>query len=165
MLRILGSLARQEGPEQMQGQRQRFLHRTSRNIARANLDGSNPETIVHLYENPIFPYNLALDLETDKLYAAGGGGILVADLDGTILGTLFFGELFATGIAIDHSCGDGKVDPGEECDDGNNLPGDGCEPDCTETPQVPAASPGGAIVTALLLLISGSILLLRRARV
>ena len=28
-------------------------------------------------------------------------------------------------------CGNGKVDPGEQCDDGNNVNGDGCEADCT----------------------------------
>ncbi|MCA9607106.1 MAG: VCBS repeat-containing protein [Myxococcales bacterium] len=30
-------------------------------------------------------------------------------------------------------CGDGVVDPGEECDDGNDVAGDGCEPDCRVT--------------------------------
>lgn len=29
-----------------------------------------------------------------------------------------------------HRCGDGKKDPGEECDDGNNASTDGCSPDC-----------------------------------
>ncbi len=28
-------------------------------------------------------------------------------------------------------CGDGVLDPGEECDDGNLVSGDGCEPTCT----------------------------------
>lgn len=27
-------------------------------------------------------------------------------------------------------CGDGKVDPGEQCDDGNAIKGDGCSPRC-----------------------------------
>ncbi|HLK11491.1 MAG TPA: myxococcus cysteine-rich repeat containing protein [Candidatus Binatia bacterium] len=31
-------------------------------------------------------------------------------------------------------CGDGVVDPGEQCDDGNPVSGDGCEPDCTSSP-------------------------------
>ncbi len=31
-------------------------------------------------------------------------------------------------------CGDGIVEPGEQCDDGNTTPGDGCEIDCTPTP-------------------------------
>jgi len=29
------------------------------------------------------------------------------------------------------ACGDGKVDPGEQCDDGNTTNGDGCENNCT----------------------------------
>src|SRR5262245_1623991 len=32
-------------------------------------------------------------------------------------------------------CGNGVVDPGEECDDGNTTGGDGCSSECTnETP-------------------------------
>ena len=30
-------------------------------------------------------------------------------------------------------CGDGVLDPGEECDDGNTAGGDRCRPDCTDT--------------------------------
>jgi len=30
-------------------------------------------------------------------------------------------------------CGNGIVEPPEQCDDGNLVPGDGCEPDCTKT--------------------------------
>ena len=29
------------------------------------------------------------------------------------------------------SCGDGTVDPDEQCDDGDNIDGDGCDTDCT----------------------------------
>lgn len=29
-----------------------------------------------------------------------------------------------------YRCGNGLVEPGEECDDGNPFPGDGCSPDC-----------------------------------
>ncbi|MCA9660244.1 MAG: choice-of-anchor L domain-containing protein [Myxococcales bacterium] len=32
-------------------------------------------------------------------------------------------------------CGDGQLDPGEQCDDGNNEDGDGCEADCTLPPE------------------------------
>lgn len=32
-------------------------------------------------------------------------------------------------------CGDGYLDPGEECDDGNFLPNDGCSPDCRREPR------------------------------
>ena len=31
-------------------------------------------------------------------------------------------------------CGNGTLDPGEQCDDGNMAGGDGCENDCTTTP-------------------------------
>lgn len=31
------------------------------------------------------------------------------------------------------ACGDGAVDPGEECDDGNVVSGDGCDGNCTPT--------------------------------
>lgn len=31
---------------------------------------------------------------------------------------------------VDPLCGDGRLDPGEECDDGNNGPYDGCSPRC-----------------------------------
>ncbi|MBZ5711117.1 DUF4215 domain-containing protein [Nannocystis pusilla] len=31
-------------------------------------------------------------------------------------------------------CGDGDLNPGEQCDDGNDVAGDGCENNCTTTP-------------------------------
>jgi cysteine-rich repeat protein len=41
------------------------------------------------------------------------------------------------GIEVDSPdgvlCGNGTVDPGEDCDDGNDAAGDGCEPDCRWT--------------------------------
>ena len=36
-------------------------------------------------------------------------------------------------IEADGGCGDGIVDPGEECDDANMVSGDGCDADCTTT--------------------------------
>ncbi|MCD6355842.1 MAG: hypothetical protein J7L66_01045, partial [Anaerolineaceae bacterium] len=35
---------------------------------------------------------------------------------------------------VDPECGDGNLDPGEQCDDGNNLDGDGCSATCTIEP-------------------------------
>ncbi|UCC29837.1 MAG: DUF4215 domain-containing protein [Phycisphaerales bacterium] len=35
-------------------------------------------------------------------------------------------------IQLAPSCGDGHVDPGEECDDGNTVDGDGCSANCQE---------------------------------
>jgi uncharacterized repeat protein (TIGR03806 family) len=41
-------------------------------------------------------------------------------------------EVFAETTPI--TCGDGTLDPDEECDDGNNANGDGCAADCTLEP-------------------------------
>jgi cysteine-rich repeat protein len=41
---------------------------------------------------------------------------------------LCFDGLCQTNNAV---CGNGLVEPGEQCDDGNPMPNDGCEPDCT----------------------------------
>ncbi len=37
-------------------------------------------------------------------------------------------------VCQSNACGNGIVDPGEQCDDGNQLDGDGCESDCRPTP-------------------------------
>jgi cysteine-rich repeat protein len=37
-------------------------------------------------------------------------------------------------------CGDGILDPGEQCDDGNTIPGDGCNGLC----QVEVSATGGS---------------------
>jgi cysteine-rich repeat protein len=47
------------------------------------------------------------------------------------------------------SCGDGKVETGEECDDGNATPADGCENDCKQS-KVMRLTGGGAHTCALL---------------
>jgi cysteine-rich repeat protein len=45
------------------------------------------------------------------------------------------GNLGSPGVVNDAcvtiSCGDGALQPGEQCDDENDIEGDGCEPDCT----------------------------------
>jgi cysteine-rich repeat protein len=40
-------------------------------------------------------------------------------------------------------CGNGKVEPGEQCDDGNEIHGDGCSCECTYDP--PPGTPPGPI--------------------
>ena len=40
-------------------------------------------------------------------------------------------------IQLAPSCGDGHVDPGEECDDGNTVDGDGCSATCQEEGTIP----------------------------
>jgi uncharacterized repeat protein (TIGR01451 family) len=46
-----------------------------------------------------------------------------------------FSNLVETTVLADcdgaPECGDGVLDPGEECDDGNNVDGDGCSANCT----------------------------------
>jgi cysteine-rich repeat protein len=39
-------------------------------------------------------------------------------------------------------CGDGILDPGEECDDGNNINGDGCDENCTVEDEGEGCTPG-----------------------
>jgi cysteine-rich repeat protein len=51
-------------------------------------------------------------------------------------------------------CGDGNLDPGEECDDGNFLDGDGCASDCTLEQDVPTTT--GIGVALMVLLLGGS---------
>jgi cysteine-rich repeat protein len=58
-------------------------------------------------------------------------------------------------------CGNGALDPGEECDDGNNVSGDGCEPDCTYTPGTTGTcnivnEPGSLLVYPLIDNINGN---------
>jgi len=46
-------------------------------------------------------------------------------------------------------CGNGKLDPGEQCDDGNNTPLDGCSPTCkNETPTACTSITGSALLAA-----------------
>lgn len=40
-------------------------------------------------------------------------------------------------IQLAPSCGDGHVDPGEECDDGNTVDGDGCSANCQDESTIP----------------------------
>jgi cysteine-rich repeat protein len=58
-------------------------------------------------------------------------------------------------------CGNGSIDPGEECDDGNNIDGDGCAFDCTAEQDVPATT-GLGLVLLVLALGGGATLALRR---
>jgi cysteine-rich repeat protein len=45
-------------------------------------------------------------------------------------GVSFEGDAKGDIGAVEPFCGDGILDPGEECDDGNQLPDDGCSPTC-----------------------------------
>ncbi|UCC31887.1 MAG: DUF1565 domain-containing protein, partial [Phycisphaerales bacterium] len=51
-------------------------------------------------------------------------------------------------------CGNGVVDPGEQCDDGNTQPGDGCDATCQIEPEViRTTSEWGLIILGLVLLV------------
>jgi cysteine-rich repeat protein len=62
------------------------------------------------------------------------------------------------------SCGNGELDPGEECDDGNNEDGDGCASDCTLDEPVPAVSYRGMLTLVVLLVTISTAVMLRRRR-
>ena len=81
------------------------------------------------------------------------GKIQRANLDGTNVEDLVTDLNTPLGIALElPSCGDGVLDPGEECDDGNNDDGDGCAADCTvEVPGTPATTGIGTILLVLAL--------------
>jgi cysteine-rich repeat protein len=63
------------------------------------------------------------------------------------------------GPALPPACGDGRVDPGEECDDGNRLNGDECDWECRTgpgdfdypdpDPSVPPLAPAGPAVESV----------------
>ena len=60
-------------------------------------------------------------------------------------------------------CGNGVLEPSEECDDGNNDDGDGCSANCElEAPAVPTMPLQALVVFAALLLISAFVALLAR---
>ena len=90
---------------------------------------------------------------------------------------------FAAGIAVDGSgnvyvgglgsnnvfeinfevCGDGLLDPGEECDDGNTTSFDGCSSFCEiEGELIPTVSAWGLLLLAVMLLGTSGWLLRRR---
>ena len=68
---------------------------------------------------------------TKKLFAFITVIALVVQLLGPIVGPF---SSVKTVRACGPRCGDGNLDPGEECDDGNNLDGDGCSSQCTIEP-------------------------------
>jgi cysteine-rich repeat protein len=62
------------------------------------------------------------------------------------------------------ACGDGVLDPGEECDDGNKDDGDGCSAECQAEAAVPTIPQWSLIGFAALLLGTGRLVLHRRRR-
>lgn len=50
--------------------------------------------------------------------------------------------LIGSATCLTHSCGDGVLDDGEECDDGNTVGGDGCSATCTTEQRLEGCTPG-----------------------
>jgi hypothetical protein len=73
-------------------------------IIRANLDGSDPQTVL---SGPNGPAEIALDVADGKMYWTSGDGHTISDanLDGTDQQVLFSGLSEATGVAVDVASG------------------------------------------------------------
>ncbi|MEZ4293848.1 MAG: DUF4215 domain-containing protein [Polyangiaceae bacterium] len=82
-----------------------------------------------------FPCVVDPDCDNGDLCA----GLAVCEVDHTCTyepaadGTPCPGGACVSGACKLSTCGDGVVEPGEECDDGNIVGGDGCEPTCKST--------------------------------
>ena len=59
---------------------------------------------------------------------------------------LTYGPFHLTVKTRPKKCGDGLIDPGENCDDGNAIAGDGCSDTCTM--EVGEVEPNGTVATA-----------------
>jgi cysteine-rich repeat protein len=86
----------------------------------ANQSGSN--VFVPNGFNPA----IAISIQADELSAGGGFLFLPNPITGTPQAWNYWSNLSVTGPL----CGDGFLDPLEECDDGNNVDGDGCNANC-----------------------------------
>ena len=72
-----------------------------------------------------------------KIGGPGGGSLIHPDPSLGEWATESYGishVVVKTDCEPEPYCGDGNLDPGEECDDGNNLDGDGCSSQCTIEP-------------------------------
>ena len=118
-------------------------------ISRANLDGSDSELLVH---DSAGPDGLALDLAAGKMYWANyyAASVRRANLDGTgVEDVVASGLRGAAGIALWHPpapvCGNGCVEPGEECDPGAPVDGGCCSASCRlEAPGTVCRASAGA---------------------
>jgi cysteine-rich repeat protein len=101
-------------------------------------------TFTTLNENHTIYYYDVQSQDNDPVPATNNGKSPYSDTDSskqipeTHYGGGGSGALFGAAppeeedIEIPAACGDGNLDPGEECDDGNNISGDGCSYYCTE---------------------------------
>lgn len=68
-------------------------------------------------------------------------------------------------LILDHFCGDGYLNPGEDCDDGNVANGDGCDEYCQNeggTPPPPVPEFSDYAIALLLLTVVGGFVAMRR---
>ncbi len=83
--------------------------------------------------------NLTLDTGQTECYSFDVLGDLTSLTD--VVAAMKYAQFASYGSICGPSCaapicGDGNLDPGEECDDGNNVDGDGCDANCkVELPQ------------------------------
>ncbi len=81
--------------------------------------------------------NLTLDTGQTECYSFDVLGDLTSLTD--VVAAMKYAQFASYGSICGPSCaapicGDGNLDPGEECDDGNNVDGDGCSAVCTVEP-------------------------------
>jgi len=83
------------------------------------------------------PTKVAITPDGDFVYVTNqsSGSVSVIDTatNGVVATVPGVGQPYAIAIAWVRHCGDGAVDPGEECDDGNLVDGDGCDSNCKTT--------------------------------
>lgn len=132
----------------------------------ANLDGSDAHCFIGATNCAGTAWYVAIDAVKRELYwseAWCDTGIWRKGLDGGDLENVVPGQAAPFNLAIAGGCGNGSVEPGEECDDGNADDGDGCSSSCAvEPPVVPAVSSGAALATVLLAATASAALLRRR---
>jgi len=108
----------------------------SDSIRRADLDGGNAETVIVDEDRPA---DVLVDNAEGKIYwlvrFTGSRPIRRANLDGSgvekIQRIFTAGQSQSLSLGSSTSCGDGVLDPFEDCDDYNNVDADGCQADCT----------------------------------
>ncbi len=87
-------------------------------------DGSDPDCHApngSLYADP-FPLTYSATVKARTCH----------ERDGELLQSAIMSETYdVSAVYCDSYCGDGIVDPGEQCDDGNLIDGDGCNSDCS----------------------------------
>jgi cysteine-rich repeat protein len=99
--------------------------------------GGGPATSMSVGSQPRSPYRLMIDSPAGKSVDIAVSGLhgSQAVASGRITVTPAQGEVLQVGLALEPLgvrgfCGDGNLDPGEECDDGNREDRDGCTNGC-----------------------------------